>query len=866
LFVKQNASNANVLFIFDSSGSMRGIIYHVAYDGSVVYSGAFTSTDKYSVSSAGNYSPDDFLGNGDVTPTAPLVPSEAGQSSQYYGNYMNWLYYHATDAQRAEIPQVTRIEVAKAVLAGIVLENTDIRFGLMKFNGEDGGQLVSNMGSAPADLITDTNAITAGGYTPLAETMVDALTYLQTSGAGAPIEFECQKTFIILLTDGSPTRDLNVPAYIGDWDGDGREPGDCTSIGAEEDNSANCSDHLDDVAGYMFTTDLRGDLDGDQVASTYTIGLSIDIPLLQQAADNGGGRFYRANNADELQASLASVFADILKRTSSGTGVALVSKENSGDNRLYRAKFVPGIWNGYLEAFATPYTDGDLPVWEAGALLSARSASSRDIYTSTGGVFRSFDDSNTNDIMPYLNEANATLAAEIINHTRGEDIAGYRNRLGWKLGDIVESSPVVVGDPAYYYDFGNYKGFASANAGREPVVYVGANDGMLHCFRASDGYEMWSYISQTNLGKLKELAQATYCHDFFVNSTPKVADVQVGGNWMTALVCGQGEGGDGYFALDVTDPSSPDLLWDVSLPTVVESRAIPQIARVTSPDGFVAFVGSGPDTTGEAHLVALDMENGAVLWQDLLSTVAGVNVTTAPVTLDMDFDGYDDLLYVNDMSGKLWRFDLTTSPWTKSLLYDSGQPIQARPAVTIDEQMNVLVYFGTGRYLELDDITDTSDQSFYCIIDDHSGSTVSNLNIVDQTSSITPLSATDRGWRIDLIQAGGERVTSASTLVGGVVYFTSFQPNSDQCGAGGISWLYSADYKDGSSPDDDYGNENDTTTDRITDLDEGISSQPVFDLSAEEIIIQSSDGKLSILDSKSSVQRIVVRSWREIFQ
>lgn len=866
LFVQQNATDANVLFIFDSSGSMRAAVYHDAYDGMIDYSGPFDSDTQYQVNSAGNYSPHDFLGNNDYSPKAPLVANEQGQSSRYLGNYMNWIYYHATAQQRAELPQVTRIEVEKAVLANIVGENSTVRFGVMRLNSDIGGTLVAPIGSDPNDLLDNVNAISAGGKTPLAETLVDAMTYLQDDGPGAPIEVDCQQTFIVILTDGSPTGDLTVPAYIGDYDGDGNEPGTCESIGAEESNSADCSDYLDDVAGYLYDIDLRSDLDGQQNVTTYTVGFSIDIPLLQQTADNGHGLYFTASNAEELQTSLGAILTNILSKVAAGSAVAVVSKENAIDNRLYRSKFIAGSWRGFLEAFDIPYSDGAPSIWEAGEILANRNPDSRTIYTSVSGSLLAFDTSNQSDLSPYLDADDSSHETDIINYVQGEDIPGYRNRNGWMLGDIVDSSPVVVGSPAHFYKYLGYPAFVTANKTRERVVYVGANDGMLHCFRASDGYEMWAYVPQSNLARLKGLLDNSYCHEYFVNGSPKAVDAYVDGAWRTMVVCGQGQGGDGYFALDVTDPSSPDVMWDVSHSIVGKSLTIPKIARVGNLDEFVAFVGSGVDANGEAHLVALNMEDGSIEWSDELSDIAGVNMTNGSETIDLDHDGYADRLYVTDMAGNLWRFDLTTDPWDRQLLLQTGQPIQATPALTVDEQANVLVYFGTGKYMDMADLTDTSQQTFYCVIDNGSDVTVNKWDLVDQTSTISPITATDRGWYIDLVKESGERVTKTDAIVAGVVYFTSFSPNSEVCGAGGRSWLYAVDFGDGSSPDNDDGSENDTTSDRTYDLDDGIGSQPVFDLANEQIIVQSSETKLSVKDSPSSIRKIIVRSWREVYQ
>ena len=866
VFLQQAGADANVMFLFDSSGSMRSAIYHDDYDGSITYSGPFTSDDNYYVNSDGMYDPDDFLGNGAYSPDAPLVQGEAGGSGRYYGNYLNWVFYHATDQQRSELPQVTRIEVEKAVLSNLVSSNPNVRFGVMKFNGDTGGLLVSALGTDPVTLVSQVNAISASGKTPLAEALVDIIYHLQQTGAGAPIQYECQRTFVVVLTDGSPTEDRNVPSWIGDYDNDGNDPGNCTSIGAEEKNSAQCSDYLDDVAAWMFQNDMRPDLDGLQNAVIYTIGFSIDMPLLQEAADNGDGLYYTANNAAELEASLGAIFTDIIGRTSTGSAVAVVSAENANDNRLFRAKFVPGSWDGHLEAFDLPYNFGDSPVWDAGTLLEQRSASSRTMYTFANGAFRSFETAYVNDIMGDLGTSDASLAADIINHTRGEDVSGMRDRSGWKLGDIIDSSPVVVGPPGYFYDYLDYASFLSTNQNREEVIYISSNDGMLHAFRASDGYELWTYIPNSVLPRLEDLTDPSYCHQFFANGTAAAFDIYANNAWKTVLMCGQEQGGDSYFAIDVTDPTSPSFMWDVSLPTLVESWATPAVARVADLDKFVAIVGSGPDAGGDANLMALDFADGSVAWSDLVSTSAGENMASAPAILDINFDGYDDLMYVSDLSGNLWRYDLTTSPWSKSLLFQTpGQPISSRPILTIDENYNVLVYFGTGRYLEGADIGDTSSQTFYCVIDNHSETAASRSDLIDQTSTINAMDPSARGWFMDLVQGSGERVTKPAALVAGVVYFTSFTPNTAICSAGGESWLYHVDFDDGSNPDNDDGSEDDNTDNRVTDLDDGIASQPIFDLGNEQIIIQSTGTDLSVMDAQSNIQRLVVRSWRQIY-
>lgn len=874
LFLQENGVDVNVLFIFDSSGSMNDAIYHDAYHPQTTYPGPFGATTKYNASAPGQYTPYDFNTAWTDTLSAYLVNSDLGRSGGYYGNYLNWVYFTATPQQRAEIPVVTRIQVAKASVNGIVQSAANMRFGVMRFNGDTGGSLVSPLGTDHAAIATNVNAIAGDGWTPLAETLVDAYYYLRDDDNA--IAYGCQRTFIIVVTDGFPTQDLNVPAWIGDYDNDGKEPGTCASIGALEPNSSNCSDYLDDVALYLFSNDIRDDYDGVQNAVTYTIGFSIDSGFLVEAAVNGGGLYFNANNSVQLNASLASVFNDIKARISSGSAVAVVSSENAEDNTLFRTKFMPARWTGHLEAFALPYQENDSPLWDAGVALYDRSPESRNIFTRINGSEMTFDVTSVSELASWLDvgidlngdgyadDYDYDLAGDIIDFVRGTEIPGYRDRGGWKLGDIVSSAPVVVGGPRGFHQYGSYLSFREANESRERTVYVGANDGMLHCFRASDGEELWAFIPESCLPKLKHLLNTSYCHEYYVDSTPRVFDTYINGNWRTVLYCGLGAGGDSYFAIDITDPYAPYVMWERSMPQFGRSWSEPEIARVQGFAEPLMIFGSGPDAvTGLAHLVALDAATGDVVWSDQLSSSLEMNMATAPVIVDMDFDSFDDLLYVSDLAGNVWRFDLTSGLFSKSLLFSTDQPIQASPILTVNELGQVMLYFGTGRYINDSDIDDATGQTFYCVIDNHTETSVGRYDLIDQTNSIQTLTPNYRGWYIDLVQASGERITNPDALVAGVVYFSSFQPNAEICGSGGHSWLYSVDFRDGSAIDSEDGSENDVTEGRVADLGVGIGSEPVFDFANEQIIVQLNDTRIEVRDVEMDIKQMIVRSWRQ---
>ncbi len=869
----RTVGEAKVLIVFDTSGSMNEPVYHDNYDDTVAWTGNFNSAinSYYYVTSAGNKTPRSFNAAWPNTPTAYLVNSDGGDSGWYPGRYLNWVYFHATAAERAAIPTMTRIQVAKDVIIKFVGSgSTNTSFGVMIFNGDDGGTMLSPIGTPVATIQAQVSGVEGDTYTPLAETMVDALTYFQSTGAGAPLTASCEKPFVVLVTDGHPTRDTSVPAYLQDADGVGPETTSCAALGAPFPDSYNCTSYLDDVVYYMYNNDMRTDLSGMQNVTTYVVGFNITAWILDDAAaDGGGGALYSAKNATQLAAALASALSDIDKKVSAGTAVSVVSAEDQTDNRLYRARFESVSWRGFVEAFALPYSVGDSPIWDAGALLQTRAENTRNFYTSSTGTNKyAFTTANAATLQALLGAPDVAAATAVIQYTRGIDVAGYRDRDDWKLGDIVDSSPIAAGKPASFYDYLSYPSFRSANAGRPEMLYVGANDGALHAFNTPDGSEEWAYIPKNQLSKLDNLMDPAYCHEYFVNMTPAVYDMHVGGSWKTVVIGGQERGGTGLFALDVTDPTASGMkvMWDLNFPTLKGSWNRPTLVRDKINDEFRLFAATGLDSvTGTASLLVLDPADGSVIATlPLGSAVAGTaNMGTPATALDKNFDGYDDLLYVGDLAGRVWRVDLTVDPYVVTQLFNNTQPIQAPPVLSMDDQGRVLVYFGTGRYLTRADLTTTTSQTLYGLIDTYSGPALTKADLVNQTSTFTALNGTDRGWYVDLVQYSGERVTRAAALAAGVLYVPSFRPKSGACQAGGESWLYSFDFADGSAPDMSDGSENNTTSGRVASMGDGILSNPAIDLVNEDIILQNSNTAMISQDINANVKKLTVRSWRQ---
>jgi hypothetical protein len=382
-------------------------------------------------------------------------------------------------------------------------------------------------------------------------------------------------------------------------------------------------------------------------------------------------------------------------------------------------------------------------LWDAGSLLNARPASDRVVYTAipegsgTGLNRLDFTVANLATLEPLLQDVQGDDDG-LIEFVRGDG-------RDWKLGDINHSNPVVIGPPtgASSQMGDGYDAFKLTWADRRKVLYVGANDGMLHCFDVLTGQELWGYIPYNLLPKLKNMwgvdsitLDRYYARDIFVDGSPTVADVVLGGNWKTILVCGQGPGkgsvvGGGanyYFALDVTDPENPMPLWELTHDAMGESWSVPLIGKVTKDggDAWVAFLGSGYDNNPDVGVVlgnvfyAVDLSDGSIFWTFTADEVdtsdpARTNdqfpniqntLPGSPAYVDIDRNGYMDRVYIGDLDGRVWKVDVSaefqnTSSWDAEVIYTDpdNYPIVTKPAVWRNPAGGAAdprIFFGTG--------------------------------------------------------------------------------------------------------------------------------------------------------------------------
>lgn len=413
--------------------------------------------------------------------------------------------------------------------------------------------------------------------------------------------------------------------------------------------------------------------------------------------------------------------------------------------------------------------------------------------------------------------------------------SGDARNFRWRfsiLGDIINSRPVY------------------APAGEDGVVVVGANDGMLHGFNATTGVERFGYIPSMLMGTLNKLRVSPYRHTYFVDGELRHRDIGTRAEPRHVVTGGLGAGGKGIFALDVTDPDSPAVLFELAGTSdafvggdfdtkIGHIYGRPNIAQLPNGDWYVV-TGNGYGT-GNAHLVLIRLtSNGTPLADPTYTYVtvdSGANGLSAPALVDATRDGRVDYAYAGDLKGNLWRIDFTKSnKVTKLFAAGATKPITVEPDITRHPTgAGLMVYFGTGSLLSRADASNTSTQSVYGIWDRGDEATVAASSLVQQelvertgnwtipkegsyctvlpaedtTESTgryvidqqTPNWGTDLGWQVDLPRPG-ERLIGHPQVRANRLQFTTTTPpdmggSSSGAAAGAGSWIVQLDLASG---------------------------------------------------------------------
>jgi type IV pilus assembly protein PilY1 len=729
----------------------------------------------------------------------------------YAGNYINYLL--GSCASGGACPE-SKMASARRVMSSVFESVRGVRFGLMTFDygshGVRGGRVVAPVGSSVAVLKSALNSLVPARDAPLGDALYDVGQYFKgeplTNGTTfpSPIERGCQANHVIIVTDGTQTsgaRSMTAEA----------------ALRKEQDHSSSRPDA--------------------QRVMVHTIGFGVAVntspaaserarTALKEVAENGGGAYEQAERATDLEASLRLILARVTEATYSFTNPVLPTATTVGNRRAYLASFRPvastPFWRGSLKAYQRDATgavpvDGDgLPlasafVWDAGTALNGLSSRGRTIYTEVGGKLTPFTKTSNAITKAMLGVSSTAERDRVIDFVRGVDVnnenraRGGRNDRPWKLGAIVHSTPVLVSAPPLALRDPSYQAFKSAQTKRTHVVIVGADDGMLHAFREKDGAELWAFIPPDMLDRLRALSAVDGARAAFVDGSPIAVDVKVADAWKTIVVFGCRRGGPYYYALDVTDTTNPKFLWRFTDPRIRETWSEPAIGKVKlrGVDRHVAFVGGGHSPAGDnaygKAVFALDLASGAKLWEYAGSPgdtddrqYMNFSIVAGPTASDTDNDGYVDRVYVGDVGGQIWKFDVAaddTSGWKGKRLFASDavpasdhvrtRGIHAAPALALDHQRNLWLFFGAADRGPGDAM---SGGRFYGLKDDTgmtngAALTDASLGIKDVTASKATV---NQGWYV-VLAGHGERLFGGATVFNGTVLFSTFTP--DRAGA-----------------------------------------------------------------------------------
>lgn len=603
----------------------------------------------------------------------------------------------------------------------------------------------------------------------------------------------------------------------------GQVPVPSACFGASPDPWTDCNSNLH-MSFFAVTLGSKGHIYGvthNTIADAYSTPPTwqapnaardpVQIDDLYHGTINGRGDMLNATTPAEIKNVMRSTLEAIAARTGSAAPVSFSASSLSSNTKLFLTQFDSGTWSGSLHAYSLT-SDGGISasIWNAATILTNRNLTvkdrviiSYDTATTSGIPFRwsSLSPSQQDDLRTDGSgaiEGTDTNGRERLEYLRGKRGCEQSNTGSCSmasrdlrprtsvLGDLIHSSPAYVAKPeqrwpdtAPFPESNSYSQFKTNQASRQAMVYVGANDGMLHGFAANSGDEVFAYIpaslyhSGTTVEGLHLLSQRNYSHKYYVDHTPTVTDAYVGygtrpREWRSVLVGSLRGGGKGIYALDITNPNlfnsetsaKDQVMWEFTHNDMGYTYGQPVVVPLGDQygiDWYVVVAGGynddadGGGTDGEAKLFIIklsgpgsdgvwDLDTDYFVISTGVGSVSNRNGMGEIQVVDYNRDFIADTVYAGDLQGNLWAFNIKGAPsgsWStsrqpKKLFTTVGnQPITGRPMVAFhptvtsdsNNKPNLMVYFGTGQYLVDGDVGTTNSQYFYGVWDKGTDST-----------------------------------------------------------------------------------------------------------------------------------------------
>ncbi|MBE8168136.1 MAG: rRNA (guanine-N1)-methyltransferase [Shewanella sp.] len=667
-----------------------------------------TSVAPQRYTTAGSSSSEAEIDN--ATNTALQTGFGTGQAITVYSeNYVRWFHSTKSTVQR------TRLAIAKEVAETTLITTPGVDFGMAVFNINypttfgDGGRIVSKIKKRTAieksQLLSTIDTLLASTNTPLCESLYEAFRYY----SGAPIHFgdddykpsnltytpnlpprditaqsgnsyispfkECQnEAYVVLITDGVPTADQGADSLVKALPEAVQTP--FVNDEAFSSDGVNTS-YLPNLAEWMHTKDVNPTMDGDQNVTTFTIGFSDGADdaeeLLTETARLGGGKYFAAKSAIELQSALQKVLTQILDVNASFTSPSIASNNfdrTQTHNSVYYAMFLPNKgprWRGNLKKFrvtgsgdvvdkngvAAIGEDGNLKssscsYWTSDSVCSLSSdggdgndvvvggaahilqtASSRTLYFNKGGSLASLTKSNASlqaggdDDLAVHMQVGETQLAGLFNWIKGKDVDDDD-----KDSNITENRSDILGDPLHSKPLAIDFGTSDLPDIR---IMMGTNHGFMHMFKdtGTEVSETWAFMPYELLSNARELRAniPTGVHSVYGLDSPPVAYVKRNSTGTRIekawLFFGMRRGGKSYYAIDITNPDSPTFKWKIDssslgVAQLGQTWAEPVVTFLPGETNPVLIFGAGysPSTKDDPDVRQSDSEGKGVFIVD----------------------------------------------------------------------------------------------------------------------------------------------------------------------------------------------------------------------------------------------------------
>lgn len=622
---------------------------------------------------------------------------------------------------------------------------------------------------------------------------------------------------IIMLTDGEAVHTSGTYS-IGQWWNNMTK--DISQLINNTNNTCepkgNPSDGNATTCGTELATKIKNGisvngLTNPQKIKLYTVGFNVQDSWLQEMATAGGGSYKTATNSADLLTAFKEIQGDIIKDavTFSNTSITLNSSNQlNHNNNLYYALFTPNehtSWRGNLKRYKLSSSGNVLGVngiatdpatglfveeaqsfWSAtadGAQVTRGGAAerltsiTRNIYTNVDSNLKKLNMTLNKEITP----ADFLLTTAI---KKEEHIQWMLNTKA--IADPLHSAPIELS----YGEDGS-------------VIYFGDNQGYIHAIDAASGNELWAFIPKELLKNQPTIRINPKTSNHIYGMDGKI--VKWTENGRKYIVSGMRRGGNSYYALDVTDRTTPVLKWIISparsgFSALGQTWSTPIKTKIKkgSDTKNVLIFGGGYDIQQDSvttrtsddegdGLYIVDTSDGSVILQ---STDLGYSIPSDIKAIDIDGDGTTDQIYVGDMGGRLIRFDLDGSNSINgdiiANIASTGQINNRRfyhaPDISVldhsaGSQLAVAIGSGFHAHPNSAAIQDNFYMFKQPVDKPFSTTTITQSNMLPATLTIdNEILANKKGWYLPL-NSGGEKVLASSLTFENAVWFTTFKPS-----------------------------------------------------------------------------------------